>query len=180
MTKALWDDWVGIGGTTHRQTLLAFLMAIPSTKKYLSLSMQLFLCLGARLDALLVQELEAASCQAGPSVHVKDATVGQSNCHDVVMEGRLMKHTRASRLACRDQLHFSYAGDSSRVGHLGILNGIMVMPSNVAFSMPPQVDNYFIKFDMEFSLFGLVSRAGAGRSGVWGAKFGTSECSEAL
>ena len=64
-----------------------------------------------------------------------------AHCTDAVLEGRLMQHVRESKLAVEaiTPLMMSISGDASRVGNSGIMNGVVVLPSGVAFTMAPQV-----------------------------------------
>ena len=97
--------------------------------------------MGQHLDGLPCNSLdEDPSVTAQDTIQVKDSEAdGFSGKRDHILEGRLLKHQQGCKDACGEGfLHFSYASDSSRVGNLGILNGIGVLPNNVAFSLPPQ------------------------------------------
>jgi hypothetical protein len=116
-------------------------MSIPQTSAYHPLLMQLYRSMGQHLDGLLCNSLdEDPSVTAQDTIQVKDSEAdGFSGKRDHILEGRLLKHQQGCKDACGEGfLHFSYASDSSRVGNLGILNGIGVLPNNVAFSLPPQ------------------------------------------
>lgn len=135
----LWQDWTAPGGTSH-WTALDYATSILHTTRFLALFKQLVWCMGNQLDAVLIEALEGSQ-KPDCLVQVKDASACFTNCHDVVVEGRLMRHVRSCREACKGQLHFSFSSDSSRVGHLGLMNGVMVLPTNIAFCMAPQASH---------------------------------------
>ena len=146
----LWLDWTAPGGTAH-WTALDYFLSIPPTQKFTALAKQICWCFGNRLDAILLEVLEDEHPRPDGLVQVRDSSSCFTSCHDVAVEGRLMRHVRACREACKGQLHFSFSSDSSRVGHLGLMNGVMVLPSNTAFCMAPQASSMFI---------GLVAQSG--------------------
>ena len=134
-------------GHGKKWTLPGHLLAIPQTPGYYRLLMQLYREMGKHLDALLCSSLDAGLGEtAEDTVQVRHSSSegeGFQGPHDYIMEARLLKHQRSSQAACGDLLRFSYASDSSRVGHLGILNGIGVLPNNVAFSLAPQAHSMY-------------------------------------
>ena len=138
----LWREWTAPGGTTH-WTALGYFMSIPPTKRFNALTKQVCWCFGNPLDAILLEVLKDEHPRPDGLVQVRDSSSSLTSSHDVVVEGRLMKHVRACGEACKGQLHFSFSSDSSRVGHLGLMSGVMVLPSNTAFCMAPQASYTF-------------------------------------
>jgi hypothetical protein len=56
-----------------------------------------------------------------------------------ILEARVMQHVRNCRAAYqRGPMHFSWRSANSRVGNVGLQNGIGCLPTYVAFAMSPQ------------------------------------------